>query len=217
MKLQNRYKSFLDEFIENDPAPVTLLAYRTPFELLVAVVLSAQCTDKRVNGITPALFARFPTAHHLAGSSVKEVFGYIRSVSYPNSKARYLVTMAQQLVKGFGGKVPSNAVDLQKLMGVGRKTAHVVVATLYGEGVIAVDTHVFRVSKRLGLVSDRASTPLAVEKELMLHVPTSYRVKVSHWFISHGRRICTAIRPRCGVCPFKGWCRFYGANNGRRL
>lgn len=213
MKIQDRYRSFLDAFIEGDAKPVTLLAYRTPFELLVAVVLSAQCTDKRVNSITPSLFARFPTPYHLAVSSVKEVLSYVRSISYPNSKAKYLVAMAQQLVEWFDGKVPSNVVDLQKLRGVGRKTAHVVLATLYDEDVIAVDTHVFRVSKRLGLVSDRARTPLAVEKELMLYLPKGYRAKAVHWFIGHGRRICTAIKPKCGICPFKRWCGFYAVSN----
>ncbi|MEM7173924.1 MAG: endonuclease III [Bacteroidota bacterium] len=208
MKLANRYKAFLSHFRQHQPVGVTLLNYGTPFELLVAVILSAQCTDRRINEITPGLFVAFPTPYHLAKAHFDEVFPYIRSVSYPNSKARYLIDMAGQLVRDFGGRVPDNVADLEKLRGVGRKTAHVVLSTLYNRPVIAVDTHVFRVSRRLGLVSGNAHTPRAVENELMRHLPSRYRAKSHHWFISHGRNICTALRPKCRVCPFSSWCLF---------
>ena len=209
MLLKERYQAVLKEFTYHGVKPVVLLKYRSDFDLLVAVVLSAQCTDKRVNSVTPGLFAAFPDVYSLAGAGVEEVLGYIGSVSYPRNKARYVVGIARRLVDDFQGRVPDDLASLLSLPGVGRKSAHVVLSVLYNRDVIAVDTHVFRVSKRLGLVSKRASTPLSVEKELMFHLPKGYRKYLNRWFISHGRHTCTAIKPRCDRCPFADWCLFF--------
>jgi endonuclease-3 len=209
MSKKERYKAFVAYFSEHQPTPTTELHYSSAFELLMAVVLSAQCTDKRVNKITPALFVSFPSPYHLAECSVEDVFPYIRSVSYPNSKSKYLVGIARGLVDFFDGKVPVGVADLLRLPGVGRKTAHVIVSVLYGQPAMAVDTHVFRVSKRLGLVSVIATTPLAVERELVMRLPKKYLSRAHHWLILHGRYICTARKPKCSVCPLTRFCRYF--------
>ena len=208
--IKKYYQLFLNHFIHSKTyQPPKLLNYKTPFQLLVAVILSAQCTDQRINKITPPLFRAFPTPHHFANAQPHQIFPYIKTVSYPNNKANYLLNMSTQLIDKFNGKIPDNVHDLQKLAGVGRKTAHVLLSTLYGKSLIAVDTHVFRVAKRLGLVSNQARTPLAVEKELSTYIPEPYRPLVNHWFIAHGRNICKAAKPACHQCPFSRWCAFY--------
>lgn len=214
MLKKERFRRFLDYFTTNFPEPQTELAYGNPYELLVAVILSAQCTDKRVNLVTPPLFERFPTPEALAASTAEEVFLYIRSVSYPNNKAKHLVGMARLLVNEFGGEVPASVEALQRLPGVGRKTAHVITSLIFNQPTMAVDTHVFRVSKRLGLASQRATTPLAVEKELTAHIPKVYVPKAHHWLILHGRYVCVARNPKCGVCALQGFCLYYEKMNG---
>jgi endonuclease-3 len=209
MTVKKRYQAFIDYFSQNQPDPTTELRYENPFQLLVAVILSAQCTDKRVNITTPALFQAFPTAEHMANSHFDEVFPYIKSISYPNNKTKHLIRMAQMLVNDFKGEVPKQATDLQKLPGVGRKTAHVIVAVLYDQPEIAVDTHVFRVSKRIGLVSENAKTPLAVETQLVKHLPVAYRSKAHHWLILHGRYTCLARKPKCTTCALTPFCQFF--------
>ena len=209
MTRNERYQAFIRYFSQHQPEATTELKYENPFQLLVAVILSAQCTDKRVNMVTPALFQAFPTPKHMAHSHFDEVFPYIKSISYPNNKTKHLIRMAQMLVKDFGEVVPQRATDLQKLPGVGRKTAHVIVAVLYDQPEIAVDTHVFRVAKRLGLVSKNAKTPLAVEKQLVKHLPVVYRAKAHHWLILHGRYVCLARNPKCTTCPLTDFCRFF--------
>ncbi len=209
MTKEKRYQAFIAHFTQHHPEPVTELKYKDPFQLLVAVILSAQCTDKRVNMATPALFEAFPTPARMASSSFEEVFPYIKSISYPNNKTKHLIKMATMVVEKFGQKIPEQVEDLQKLPGVGRKTAHVVAAVLYNQPTLAVDTHVLRVSKRLGLVEESATTPLAVEKQLMQHLPTQYIGKAHHWLILHGRYICLARKPQCNVCPLTSFCRYY--------
>lgn len=208
MRKEERYKALIAHFAQQ-PEAKTELQYKTPFGLLIAVILSAQCTDKRVNQVTPALFKAFPTPAHLANSSFEEVFPYIKSVSYPNNKTRNLIKMAQTLVEAFGGQVPTQVADLQKLAGVGRKSAHVVASILYNTPVMAVDTHVMRVSKRLGLVDQQASTPLAVEKQLVEYFPEQYLAQAHHWLILHGRYVCLARKPRCTSCALSSFCRYY--------
>jgi endonuclease-3 len=212
MNTQARYKAFLDHFILQ-PAATTELHYETPFQLVIAVILSAQCTDKRVNLLTPALFKAFPTPMHLAHSAFEEVYPYIKSVSYPNNKTKYLIRMAKTLVEEFDGQVPEQVEDLQKLAGVGRKSAHVVGSLLYNTPTMAVDTHVMRVSKRLGLVSAQAKTPLAIEKELVEHIPEEYIGKVHHWLILHGRYTCIARKPKCAVCELTPFCQYYAQHH----
>lgn len=209
MLKKERFRRFLDYFTTNFPEPQTELAYGNPYELLVAVILSAQCTDKRVNLVTPPLFERFPTPESLAASTAEEVFLYIRSVSYPNNKAKHLVGMARLLVSEFGSEVPATVEDLQKMPGVGRKTAHVITSLIFNQPTMAVDTHVFRVSKRLGLASQSATTPLAVEKQLMAHIPKVYVPKAHHWLILHGRYVCVARNPKCDVCALKDFCLYF--------
>ena len=187
----------------------TELHFENPFQLLVAVVLSAQCTDKRVNMVTPALFDAFPTVADMAAATEEQVLQYVKSVSYPNSKARHLVQAAQMLEQEFGGVVPDTMEELVKLPGVGRKTANVVLSVVFGQATMAVDTHVFRVSHRLGLVGDAAKTPLAVEQKLVKHLPEAVIPKAHHWLILHGRYVCTAQRPHCLECGLKHICRFY--------
>lgn len=203
---QAHYNSILAYFEENMPVAETELAYQNPFELLVAVILSAQCTDKRVNMITPALFQAFPTAEHLAVATFDEVFPYIKSISYPNNKTKHLIGMAKMLLEKFDGKVPEGIEDLQKMPGVGRKTANVIASVVYDKPTMAVDTHVFRVSKRLGLVNPDAKTPLEVEKELMQYIPTAQVPKAHHWLILHGRYVCIARKPKCETCGLKDLC-----------
>ncbi len=213
MTLKERYSGLVDYFSTHFPVAETELSYNSPFELLIAVILSAQCTDKRINQITPALFERFPTAESLAGSNFEEVFSYIRSVSYPNNKAKHLLAMARKLVDEFASEVPSTIEDLQKLQGVGRKTANVIVSVIYNQPAMAVDTHVFRVSRRLGLVPMTAKTPLAVEKKLVANLPKEKIHIAHHWLILHGRYICLARTPKCGICAISSFCKFYGKNN----
>jgi endonuclease-3 len=212
MTKKERYRHFVEYFSKHSPNPVTELHYGSPFELLVAVILSAQCTDKRINQVTPALFERFPTPQALAASTVDEVFNYIRSVSYPNNKAKHLVGMAKMLVEDFNGEVPSALDDLQKMPGVGRKTANVIASVVFDAPAIAVDTHVFRVANRIGLTSN-ATTPLAVEKQLTEHLPKDVLGVAHHWLILHGRYICVARTPKCEICPLTWFCRYYERNN----
>jgi endonuclease-3 len=208
MKKPERYKHFVEYFSKQQPNPVTELHYGNPFELLVAVILSAQCTDKRINQVTPALFERFPTPQLLAVSTADEVFNYIRSVSYPNNKAKHLVGMAKMLVEVFNGEVPAGIDDLQKMPGVGRKTANVIASVVFDAPAIAVDTHVFRVSARIGLTTN-ARTPLAVEKQLMEYLPKDTLGVAHHWLILHGRYICVARSPKCEICPISWFCKYY--------
>ncbi|HLS94169.1 DNA-(apurinic or apyrimidinic site) lyase /endonuclease III [Sphingobacterium allocomposti] len=213
MLKKQRYQEFVKYFSTHNPDAQTELHYSNPYELLVAVILSAQCTDKRINQVTPALFQRFPTADALAASNADEVFTYIRSVSYPNNKAKHLVGMARKLIEEFGGVVPEKVEDLVKLPGVGRKTANVISSVVYNNPAMAVDTHVFRVSNRLGLTS-RATTPLAVEKQLIQYLPKETIAIAHHWLILHGRYICLARRPKCEECPITYFCRYFEKNYG---
>lgn len=208
MLKQERYRHFVDYFSKNQPNAVTELHYGSPFQLLIAVILSAQCTDKRINQVTPALFERFPTPESLAASTTEEVFTYIRSVSYPNNKARHLVGMAKMLVEVFHGEVPSEVDQLQKMPGVGRKTANVIASVVYDAPAIAVDTHVFRVANRIGLTTN-ARTPLAVEKQLVEYLPKETLAIAHHWLILHGRYICVARKPKCEICPLTWFCKYY--------
>lgn len=203
-----RYRHFVEYFSKHQPIAETELHYSNPFELLIAVILSAQCTDKRINQVTPSLFERFPTPESLAASNPEEVFTYIRSVSYPNNKAKHLVGMAKMLVDVFNGEVPSDINDLQKMPGVGRKTANVIASVVYDAPAIAVDTHVFRVSNRIGLTTN-ANTPLAVEKQLVKYLPQNTLAIAHHWLILHGRYICVARSPRCEICPLTWFCKYY--------
>jgi endonuclease-3 len=209
MTRKERFQLFLAYFTTNFPEPETELHYRNPYELLVAVILSAQCTDKRINLVTPALFERFPDPEALAASNAEEIFTYIRSVSYPNNKSKHLVGMARMLVEKFGSEIPASIPELQELPGVGRKTANVIASVVFNQPAMAVDTHVFRVSRRLGLVPATATTPLAVEKGLMRHIPKELVPKAHHWLILHGRYICLARTPKCNVCPLTSFCLYY--------
>ena len=184
----------------------TELQYGTPFELLVAVILSAQCTDKRVNMITPALLAAYPTAEIMAEAEPDEIFPYIRSVSYPNNKAKHLVGMARMLTRDFGGEVPDTLEELVRLPGVGRKTANVIQSVVFQKAAMAVDTHVFRVSHRIGLVPEKATTPLAVERALVKHIPAELIPLAHHWLILHGRYVCLARKPKCEACGLRVHC-----------
>ncbi|MBA4321240.1 MAG: endonuclease III, partial [Odoribacter sp.] len=208
MLLKERYLKIIEYFLKNGPEPETELDYKDPFELLVAVILSAQCTDKRVNIITPSLMQAYPDAATMAKATPSEVFEYIKSCSYPNNKARHLVGMAGMLVEKFDGKVPSEPDLLQELPGVGRKTANVIASVVYNKPVMAVDTHVFRVAKRIGL-ADKAKTPLEVERRLTQNIPVELIHNAHHWLILHGRYICKARKPSCGECGLKGLCKFY--------
>lgn len=211
MTLPSRYKAVLGWFEENMPVAETELHYENPFQLLVAVILSAQCTDRRVNMVTPRIFERFPDAQALSGASFDELYPLVKSVSYPNSKATHLIGMATRLCNDFGGEVPSDIDSLMSLPGVGRKTANVIASVIYDKPVIAVDTHVFRVSHRLGLSDGK--TPEAVEKELEKHIPVPRRAISHHWLILHGRYVCTARSPKCAECGLKDWCRDYIERN----
>ena len=206
MNRKDRYKTVLGYFREKTPRVTTELEFGSVFQLLAAVMLSAQCTDKRVNMVTPALFARYPDAKAMAAAEPEDVYEYVRSVSYPNSKARHLVEMARILVSDYDGNVPETLDGLLKLPGVGRKTANVIQAVAYGRSVIAVDTHVFRVSRRLGLVSKSSDTPLKVEKELTDNIPSELVADAHHWLLLHGRYVCTSRAPHCDKCPFDSFC-----------
>ena len=204
--LAEHYQQVLAWFREAMPIAETELNYKDPFSLLVAVMLSAQCTDKRVNLVTPALLEAFPTPEAMASATPEDVFPYIKSVSYPNSKADHLVGMARMLVERFGGEVPETLEELIQLPGVGRKTANVMQAVVWHKPAMAVDTHVFRVSHRLGLVPDSATTPYAVEQELTRHIPEADIPTAHHWLILHGRYVCTARNPQCTTCGLRSLC-----------
>ena len=211
MRKAERYAGVVGWFTENMPVAETELHFGSTFQLLVAVVLSAQCTDKRVNIVTPGLFQHFPTPETMAAASFEEVYDLVRSVSYPNSKTRHLIALSQKLLSDFGGEVPSDIDSLMTLPGVGRKTANVIASVVYNQPVIAVDTHVFRVSHRLGLSDGK--TPQAVEEELEKYIPEDKRAVSHHWLILHGRYVCTAKSPRCTECGLGDWCRDYQRNN----
>lgn len=222
MTKKERFRFVLDYFAENNPGAETELRYKDPYQLLVAVILSAQCTDKRVNQITPAFFTRFPGPGTLSEASQEEVYNYIKSCSYPNSKSRHLVGMARGLMKEFGGKVPEEVNELVKLPGVGRKTANVIASVIYGKAALAVDTHVFRVAARIGLTT-AAKNPAEAEKQLIRHIPEHQIPVAHHWLILHGRYICQARKPKCEQCPLKSACKYYsrlsrkasGGSNGK--
>ena len=207
MTRKERFAAIVDWFAANRPVAETELHYENTFQLLVAVILSAQCTDRRVNIVTPPLFERFPTPQDLASATVDEVYPYVKSVSYPNAKTQHLIAMAQKLLADFGGEVPSDIDALMTLPGVGRKTANVIASVVYDQPVIAVDTHVFRVSHRLGLTNGK--TPLEVERDLERHIPVDRRAIAHHWLILHGRYTCVARKPKCEECGLTDWCKFY--------
>jgi endonuclease-3 len=211
MTLKERYEKVIDYFKTNVPIAETELNYSNPFELIVAVILSAQCTDKRINQVTPKLFKDYPTAEALASSNSDTIFSYIRSVSYPNNKAKHLVNMANMLLKDFNGIIPSEIDELVKLPGVGRKTANVVASVIYDKPAMAVDTHVFRVSNRLGLT--KAKTPLQSEQQLIKHIPEQYIATAHHWLILHGRYTCLARTPKCDECKLVEWCQYFKTKN----
>lgn len=208
MKKQELYEKVIAYFQENMPVAETELHYENPFQLLVAVVLSAQCTDKRVNLVTPPLFRDYPTPEAMAASTPEVIYEYIRSVSYPNNKARHLVGLARMLVSDFAAEVPDTLEDLTRLPGVGRKTANVVQSVVFNKATMAVDTHVFRVSHRIGLVPQTCTTPLATEKHLMKYLPEAIVPTAHHWLILHGRYVCVARNPKCGECGLNGLCKY---------
>lgn len=206
MKKSELYKYVLDYFRGIHPEVTTELEFGSVFQLLVAVVLSAQCTDKRVNQVTPELFAHYPDARSMAEADEFEVYEYVKSVSYPNAKARHLVELARMIQSEYGGKVPHDFDSLLRLPGVGRKTANVMLAVAFGEAAMPVDTHVFRVSHRLGLVPRTADTPLKVEQQLVKHIPADDLAKAHHWLLLHGRYVCTSRKAHCEKCEFKAVC-----------
>ena len=211
-KLQQKYDAFVAYFEEHMPVAESELQYANPYQLLVAVILSAQCTDKRVNMTTPALFQRFPTPQDMADASVEEIYTYIKSISYPNNKAKNLLGMAQALVRDFDGIVPNNLEELQKLPGVGRKTANVMMAVAFHQPAMPVDTHVFRVSNRIGLTKNSKNV-LETEKTLVAHLPQSVIAKAHHWLILHGRYVCIARKPKCQECGITAFCDYYLKKN----
>jgi len=212
MTKKERYKIVIDYFEQNVPIAETELLYDNPYELLVAVILSAQCTDKRVNLTTPAIFKKFPDVYALSKTNFDELFPFIKSISYPNNKTKHLIGMAQKVVNDFNGSIPMTVDELMQLPGVGRKTANVITSVIDQQPNMAVDTHVFRVSKRLGLVSQSANTPFAVEKELIKYIPQSLIHKSHHWLILHGRYTCLARNPKCEECGLKSICNYYKQN-----
>ena len=207
MKRAERYRYIIEYFSSNNPEAETELHYRNPFELLVAVILSAQCTDKRINSVTPALFEQFPDVNSMSKASFEEIFALIRSISYPNNKAKHLLGMSNMLISDFNGKVPMSVEELIKLPGVGRKTANVITSVIDRQPNMAVDTHVFRVSARIGLTL-KAKTPAAAEKQLITHIPKELVHKAHHWLILHGRYVCTARNPQCSKCGISVACKF---------
>ena len=209
MTKQQRYKFVIDYFLTYAPEAETELLYDNPYQLLVAVILSAQCTDKRVNLTTPAFFNKYPDPESLGKAKPEEVFTLIKSISYPNNKAKHLIGMACILLQKFSGKVPMTVDELIELPGVGRKTANVITSVIDNQPNMAVDTHVFRVSKRLGIVTQTANTPLAVEQQLYKYIPEKLIPKAHHWLILHGRYVCIARNPKCRECGLKQWCRYY--------
>lgn len=213
MTIKERYEGIIAYFRQAMPTAESELNYRNPFELLVAVILSAQCTDKRVNMTTPALFEAFPSPQAMAEASADDIFHYIKSISYPNNKARHLAAMARMLCEEFGGEVPSDLKELQRLPGVGRKTANVIGAVIWQKEVMPVDTHVFRVAARIGL-SRGAKTPLQTELQLEKNIPSHLLPIAHHWLILHGRYVCTARSPKCAECGIKVWCRHFSTKKG---
>lgn len=214
MTIKQRYDRALAWFAETMPAPATELNYETPFQLLVAVILSAQCTDKRINMVTPALFAAFPTPADMAAATPDDIYPYIKSVSYPNNKARNLAGMARALTELYNGEIPSDIGQLLTLPGVGRKTANVILSIIFDKAAIAVDTHVFRVSERIGLTTD-SRTPLETERTLTSHIPEHLLARAHHWLILHGRYICKARRPECLDCGLTDICRYYQKSSAK--
>ena len=212
MTIKQRYEGIIAYFQQAMPVAESELTYSNPFELLVAVILSAQCTDKRVNLTTPALFAAYPTPEAMAAATAEEIFPYIRSISYPNNKAKHLAGMARMLVEEFDGEVPSDLKELQRLPGVGRKTANVIGAVIWQKEVMPVDTHVFRVAARIGLTRG-AKTPLQTELQLEKHIPSHLLPIAHHWLILHGRYVCTARAPKCKECGIKEWCKNFSAKS----
>jgi endonuclease-3 len=208
MTIKERYKRTIEYFLVNLPFAETELTYKNPFNLLVAVILSAQCTDKRVNMITPVLLEKYPDAESMAKAEPEEIFEYIKSCTYPNNKAKHLSCMSKMLVESFGGIVPSEPLLLQRLPGVGRKTANVVASVAFRKPVMAVDTHVFRVANRIGLVKN-AKTPLSVENQLIQHIPANLVYNAHHWLILHGRYVCKARNPLCSQCGLNDICKYY--------
>lgn len=217
MKTAELYARVLEYFDKAMPIAETELDYENPFQLLIAVILSAQCTDKRVNMVTPDLFARYDTPQELADAHPDEVFNYIKSISYPNNKAKHLVGMAQKLCSDFGGEVPGTLEELTTLPGVGRKTANVIQAVVYNKAAMAVDTHVFRVSHRIGLVPQSCTTPYSVEKRLVKNIPEELIPKAHHWLILHGRYVCKARLPECGQCGLTGICKEYSKKKDKKV
>lgn len=208
MNKKQRYAGVISWFEETNPNPASELNYRNPYELLVAVILSAQCTDKLVNRVTPTLFEAFPTPEILAASNQETVYEYIRSVSYPNQKAKHLVGMAKMLIERFNGEVPGNVKDIEQLPGAGHKTANVVASVIFNIPALAVDTHVFRVANRIGLTNN-SKNPQETEKELTRHIPRRLWSKAHHWLILHGRHICQARKPKCEQCGLQSFCQYY--------
>lgn len=211
MRIKQRYEALIEYFQEAMPVAESELNFTTPFELLVAVILSAQCTDKRINQITPKLFSDFPTPSSMASATPDVIYEYIKSVSYPNNKAKHLVGMAQMLVSDYGGEVPSMGEELEKLPGVGRKTANVIQAVIFKKAKMAVDTHVFRVSHRIGLVTPKCTTPLSVEKQLIKYLPDEIIPLAHHWLILHGRYVCQSRTPHCEKCGLTGICKHFSS------
>ena len=214
MTLKERYAGVIGWFEANMPVAESELQYKDPYQLLVAVILSAQCTDKRVNMTTPALFEAYPTPEAMAQATVEEIYAYIKSISYPNNKARNLAAMARMLCTEFGGVVPSDLDALQRLPGVGRKTANVVAIVAFHQSAMPVDTHVFRVSDRLGLTTG-AKTPLQTEMQLTARIPAEDLPAAHHWLILHGRYVCTARKPHCEACGLKPWCRYFARSEAK--
>lgn len=208
MTIKERYQGVIEYFKENMPSPTTELHYRNPYELLVAVILSAQCTDKRINMVTPALFETYPTPFDMAKASVEDIFHFIKSVTFPNNKSKSLLGMANMLVDKYDGNVPSSIDELVKIPGVGRKTANVILSVVFNQAAMAVDTHVFRVSNRIGLTND-SKTPIETEKTLIKHIPQELIATAHHWLILHGRYVCTARKPLCFECGIRTFCKHY--------
>lgn len=215
MTIKQQYEAIIAYFQQSMPVAESELNYENPFQLLVAVILSAQCTDKRVNLTTPALFEAYPSAEAMAEATAEEIFPYIRSISYPNNKARHLAAMARMLVEEFGGEVPSDLKELQRLPGVGRKTANVIGAVIWQQEVMPVDTHVFRVSARIGLTRG-AKTPLQTELQLGRHIPSHLLPIAHHWLILHGRYVCTARSPKCAKCGIQAWCSYFSKQKAEK-
>jgi len=209
-EIKKRFSFVINYFYKHNPNPDTELKHKNGYELLVATILSAQCPDKRVNMVTPALFEKYPNPEALSKATSDDIFQYISSVTFANNKSDYLERMAKMLIEKYNGEIPKDVNSLQKLRGVGRKTAHVILATLFHKPVIAVDTHVMRVSERIGLTTG-AKNPLEVEEQLMIHTPKEVMHKISHWLILHGRYICSARSPKCDQCEIREICRFFNS------